>query len=267
MRMRKRYGAIVGVLAASILGAGSLFYLGGGLARAQAAPDQHGSMSHHGPMGQHGTMGQHGQMGQDGAMSQMGQHGRMGQHGPMRQTEPGGHGPMGPGSSQGMPMDMARHFIEEMIPHHEDAVVMADLALNQAEHPELRELAEAIKRVQTEEIEQMRQWYQQWYGSAVPASSMSHAMPGMADHDARAIDGAQPFDKAFIEDMIPHHQMAVMMSTMAQRGVEQPELKALLASIRASQAAEIEQMRGWYQAWYGTPVPSNAMSEHPMMGR
>jgi hypothetical protein len=43
----------------------------------------------------------------------------------------------------------------------------------------------------------MRQWYEQWYGSAVPPSSMSHAMPGMAGHDPRAIDGARPFDKAF----------------------------------------------------------------------
>jgi uncharacterized protein (DUF305 family) len=172
---------------------------------------------------------------------------------------------MGPGAGQGMPMDMARHFIEEMIPHHEDAVVMADLALNQSEHTELRELAATIKRVQTEEIEQMREWYQQWYGSAVPPSSMSHAMPGMADHDPRAIDGARPFDKAFIEDMIPHHQMAVMMSTMAQRGVSQPELLTLLASIRTSQAAEIEQMRAWYQGWYGAPVPStSAMPGHDM---
>jgi hypothetical protein len=59
--------------------------------------------------------------------------------------------------------------------------------------------------------------------------------------------------------------MAVMMSTMAQHGVSQPELQTLLASIRTSQAAEIEQMRAWYHAWYGAPVPAtSAMPGHDM---
>jgi uncharacterized protein (DUF305 family) len=151
-------------------------------------------------------------------------------------------------------MDMTRHFIEEMIPHHEDAVIMADLALAQAEHAELRELASAIKRVQTDEIAQMREWYRQWYGTDVPASSMPgmHTMP-----DPQHIDGAQPFDKAFIEEMIPHHQMAVMMTTMAEHGVNKPELKALVIAMRTSQSAEIDQMRRWYEAWYGAPVPDS----------
>ena len=199
-----------------------------------------------------------------GLHGQMRQQGPMGPHGPMGQQETGERGAMGPGG-MGMPMDMARHFIEEMIPHHDDAVVMAELALAQAEHPELRELAETIKRVQTNEINQMRQWYQEWYGTAVPASSMEggmHAMP-----NPRSIDGARPFDRAFIDDMIPHHQMAVMMSTMAERGVSQPELRALLASIRTSQNEEIELMRTWYLDWYGTPAPrAGGMPNHGMDG-
>jgi uncharacterized protein (DUF305 family) len=157
---------------------------------------------------------------------------------------------------------VAQHFIEEMIPHHEDAVVMADLALAQAEHAELRELAIAIKQVQTEEIELMREWYLAWFGSDAQPSSMGgmdrgHGMgmgTDMGSHDPAAIDGAVPFDKAFIEEMIPHHQMAVMMSAMALSWVDRPELRELLQSIIESQSAEIAQMRAWYREWYGVPV-------------
>ncbi|MDP8923129.1 MAG: DUF305 domain-containing protein [Chloroflexota bacterium] len=182
----------------------------------------------------------------------------MGGHGPMM-----GRGPMWGGSSDqvgpraGSPTDPAAHFIEEMIPHHEDAVVMADLALARAEHQEIRDLATTIKQTQTAEIEQMRRWYREWYGSEVRPSRMAN-MPMMGGHDAATLDGAQPFDKAFIEAMIPHHQMAVMMSTHMQVGIDKPELHDLLQSIAASQAAEIDQMRQWYQEWYGTPVPSQA---------
>ena len=56
----------------------------------------------------------------------------------------------------GMVADIDRHFIEQMIPHHEDAVLMAELALTKAEHPELRELAANIKGDQSREIDQMR---------------------------------------------------------------------------------------------------------------
>jgi len=167
-----------------------------------------------------------------------------------------------------MPMsDVGRHFIEQMIPHHEDAVTMSDLALTQSEHPELRTLAAHIKQVQSDEIAQMQQWYQAWYGTTPTSQTMmGHGMATMSAADTTPLDGAQPFDKAFIEQMIPHHQMAVMMSTMARQMATQPELRALLDSIIASQTAEIEQMRGWYLAWYGTPISDTAMGGHPMMG-
>ena len=152
-----------------------------------------------------------------------------------------------------------------MVPHHENAVAMADLALAEAEHPELRELAQNIKRTQAEEIERMRAWYRDRYGTEVPPGMMGRGM--MAGHDPAAIDGARPFDKAFIEEMIPHHWMAVMMSSHVLGGIQQPELRALLESIGAGQGAEIEQMRRWYRDWYGGEVPWAAPGRHagPMM--
>jgi hypothetical protein len=67
--------------------------------------------------------------------------------------------------------------------------------------------------------------------------------------------------------MIPHHDIAVMGSTMALQRIERPELRELLQSIIASQSAEIAQMRSWYQEWYGVPLPeSSGMGGHSMMG-
>jgi uncharacterized protein (DUF305 family) len=170
--------------------------------------------------------------------------------------------------SAGMPMDANRHYIEWMIPHHEDAVTMSDLAPAQAEHPELRALAAHIKQTQTDEIARMRQWYQTWYGTEVPPDTMAgNMMRMMGTHDPGPLDGARPFDKAFIEQMIPHHEMAVRGSTMALRMVDKPELRELLQAIITSQSAEIAQMREWYQAWYGMPVPQGSgMGNHQMGG-
>jgi uncharacterized protein (DUF305 family) len=210
----------------------------------------------------------------------MGGRGMMGMGGMMGRVGMGGMGGMmgGPGYAAG---EADQWFIQEMIPHHDDAVAMADLALIQAEHPELKQLAQRIKDAQTKEIGQMRAWYKAWYGTdTVPAGLMDQRHDAMAEawrnapnvpnapgagfgmmgsmgamHAApQSIDGARPFDKAFIELMIPHHQMAVMMATHALAGAQHPEMRELLQSIISSQSAEIAQMQQWYQAWYGTPA-------------
>jgi uncharacterized protein (DUF305 family) len=62
-----------------------------------------------------------------------------------------------------------QQFIVMMIPHHEGAIAMADLALSRAKRPEIKELAKSIKASQTSENAQTRTWYQQWYGKAVPS--------------------------------------------------------------------------------------------------
>lgn len=68
--------------------------------------------------------------------------------------------------------------------------------------------------------------------------------------DLNALTNATDFDREFIEQMIPHHQMAIMMSTMVASGATHPETRDLARSIIRSQSAEINQMQQWYQAWY-----------------
>ena len=51
---------------------------------------------------------------------------------------------------------MDTRFIEQMIPHHDDAILMANIALQKSEHQEIKQLARNIIRTQTEEIEDMK---------------------------------------------------------------------------------------------------------------
>lgn len=232
-------GVIAGVLA-----------LGGlGFAGAQSTGSGHGIRS-----GMDGQGAMHSGMG-----TQSGMHSSM--SGQSAMAAMAGHGGMN-GSGTEMTMDVTRHFIEQMIPHHEDAVTMSDLALKQAEQPELKQLAATIKQTQTTEIEQMQDWYKQWYGTDVPAST------GMNMGQMKSIDdGVMPFDKAFIEAMVPHHEQALMMSNMALRSEDRPEFRTFLQNIITTQTAEIEKMRQWYLQWYGTVLPQNSgMNGNMAMG-
>lgn len=153
------------------------------------------------------------------------------------------------------------HFIEQMIPHHEDAITMAKIAKERAQKPEIKQLADAIITSQGQEIDQMKAWYQDWYGKEVPSGRDVMGEHGMMqggtmhmgmmgnETDMTRLETASDFDKAFIEEMIPHHQMAVMMANMLKSQTQRPEMKKLADDIINAQTKEIEEMRQWYQDW------------------
>jgi uncharacterized protein (DUF305 family) len=155
-----------------------------------------------------------------------------------------------------------QHFIVMMIPHHQAAIAMADLALTRTKRPEIKQLAESIKKTQTQEIQQMRSLYQKWYGTQVPDEIPGMGMgmhrrggaggrwkTGMGT-DLATLQSASDFDREFLEQMIPHHQMAIMMSTMVVNSAKNQETKDLAQSMIDGQNAEIQQMQNWYQTWY-----------------
>ncbi len=166
-----------------------------------------------------------------------------------------GRGLSGPGRMAAQSMD--QHFIVMMIPHHDGAIAMADLALSRARRPEIKELARSIKASQSQENAQMRTWYRQWFGGDVPSWTTGGAMGmggmgmGMGTSLA-ALKNAADFDRAFIEQMIPHHRMGVMMASMAQSNSQHPQLRELQQAMVRVQSQEIEQMAQWYRSWYGT---------------
>ncbi len=147
-----------------------------------------------------------------------------------------------------------QHFIVMMVPHHDGAIAMAELALTRAKRVEIQALARQIKASQTAENAQMRRWYREWYGTDVPtwtAGGMGMGQ-GMAT-SLEALQLAPDFDRAFIQQMIPHHRMGVMMASHAQWNTEHPALRELEVSMVRVQSREIEQMAQWYRQWYGSP--------------
>lgn len=154
------------------------------------------------------------------------------------------------------------HFIEQMIPHHEDAITMAKLAQQKATRQEIKNLAQNIIDSQGKEISQMETWYKNWFGKDVPQNQQVMSGHGMMmdtqtmhmgmmgdDTDLRRLEETEDFDKAFIEEMIPHHQMAVMMANMLKNATARPEMRTLADSIITAQTNEIEQMREWLREW------------------
>ena len=159
-----------------------------------------------------------------------------------------------------MSQNIDRHFIEEMIPHHEGAIEMAKLALLRSKRPEMLSLANGIIEAQTREINDMKAWYEDWFGTPV-SSDASGMMGGMGhgagmqmgsvegDLDALKTVAAAEFDLEFIRQMIPHHEMAVMMARMLGAGTAGTEMKELADNIIVGQSREIDVMRSWYSAW------------------
>ena len=154
-----------------------------------------------------------------------------------------------------MSQNIDQHFITQMIPHHEGAIEMAQIALLRSKRPEMLSLASAIIEAQQKEIDDMRGWYQEWFGTNPPSGSFgmmgSMRMGGMeGDVNALKSVSASDFDREFILQMIPHHEMAIMMAGMLQASTERPEMKQLADNIIASQSREIDMMRDWLKSWY-----------------
>jgi uncharacterized protein (DUF305 family) len=156
------------------------------------------------------------------------------------------------------------HFIEQMIPHHKDAITMANLAQTKAKREEVKQLAQNIIDSQGKEIDQMKNWYKEWFGREVDSGADVHSMHGMTNSatqnnlhmgmmgdmsDTTRLENATDFDRAFVEDMIPHHQMAVMMATMLKNGTNRPEMRKLADDIIVAQTKEINEMRTWLKEW------------------
>lgn len=161
----------------------------------------------------------------------------------------------------GSPMrqNIDQHFIAQMIPHHDGAIEMAQIALARSKRPEIISLANGIIEAQTRENSDMRLWYESWFGSAPPEGGVAGGhgmmhMDGMTGDldDLKAVSAAD-FDREFIDQMIPHHEMAVMMASMLRGTTGRTEMLTLADNIITSQSREIDMMRSWRAAWY----PSN----------
>lgn len=152
------------------------------------------------------------------------------------------------------PNDADVTFAQGMIPHHEQAVEMAQMATEQAEGAEVEQLAEDIEAAQGPEIEQLATWLEQW-GEDAPSGEMDHGDMGHGDEspmsgmmtreDMTALGEASGgrFDQMWLEMMIEHHMGAVEMAETQAADGEHPGAIEMADRIIETQRAEISQMQ------------------------
>ncbi|MCB5163904.1 DUF305 domain-containing protein [Streptomyces bambusae] len=152
----------------------------------------------------------------------------------------------GQGQGQHNAADVA--FAKGMIPHHRQAVEMADLAPSRAASAEVKALAAEIKKAQDPEIRTLSGWLTSW-GEQVPAEgAMDHSAHGLAgmmskaEMDQLKAASGKAFDTAFMELMIKHHEGAVAMAKTEKAQGSFPEAKTMADAIITSQSAEIARM-------------------------
>ncbi|MEU9059419.1 DUF305 domain-containing protein [Streptomyces sp. NPDC048430] len=151
-------------------------------------------------------------------------------------------------ASQGQDNAADVKFAQGMIPHHRQAVEMADLASTRAQSAQVKTLAEDIKKAQDPEIKTLSGWLTSW-GEEVPAEdAMDHSMHesgGMMtaeDMDELEKASGKAFDTAFLEMMIKHHEGAVAMAESEQADGAYGPAKKMADAIVTSQSAEISEM-------------------------
>lgn len=138
-----------------------------------------------------------------------------------------------------MMVSSEREFITGMIPHHQEAVDTAKEVIERGgTTPAIKELVENIVVAQEQEIAQMKQWHQDWYGE--PYVESGEYMEMM--RELEGLSGAE-IDRRFLEDMIGHHMGAIMMAQSVQPHIEHTEIAELTQAIVLAQSAEIAQMR------------------------
>lgn len=147
-------------------------------------------------------------------------------------------------------------FARDMIPHHEQAVVMSDIVLSKQDiDPRVTELANQIKAAQGPEIETMKQWLTQW-GTPAASGHEGHDMGGdMSGHAAmgmmtdeqleqlRKAEGAQA-SRQFLTGMIAHHEGAVRMAQTEVDSGQAADAVHLAHEIIETQQREIDTMKG-----------------------
>ena len=134
-------------------------------------------------------------------------------------------------------------FLQMMIPHHQQAIDISNIALKTSKDSELLALANAIIKAQTAEIVQM----QSWLNDANVNPGMGHSMEGMGgmldDAELSALSEAsgKNFDLLWLKGMIGHHNGAIHMTTMI-RDASNADIKSFGENVVTDQSAQIVQM-------------------------
>ncbi len=173
-------------------------------------------------------------------------------------------------------------FLDQMLVHHQGAIMSTQMMIADSDRPELRSLAQDIVTNQRAQREQMSTWRQRWYPNLAPTfgmggsngSMMSRSMMGMGGSNGSMMSGSMmgmgddgansgpDTDRMYLRMMIVHHQLAVDMAEQAQKRAVHPDLLALAATIATEQSSEIDRMRSYLaDQSRSTPKSTSAVPE------
>jgi uncharacterized protein (DUF305 family) len=142
-------------------------------------------------------------------------------------------------------------FAQGMIPHHEQAVELAEIALKPAANasPAVMDLATRVRAGQSPEVATMTSWLAEWKQPLEMSSGDGHDMASMegmisvGDMAKLSTKTGAEFDSQWTTLMIRHHEGAIKMAeTVATKGID-PDVKALAAVVIATQTAELAEMK------------------------
>lgn len=137
-------------------------------------------------------------------------------------------------------------FAQMMIPHHEQALELADMALDPTlmASEQVKALASQIKAAQDPEIDVMTQWLSEWDQPLMDMSEdHSMTMEGMLSIDELSALGqmsGEEFDQAWVSAMIAHHKGAIKMADTVKAEGKSAPVQELADAIIQAQKSEID---------------------------
>lgn len=158
-------------------------------------------------------------------------------------------------------------YLAGMTHHHESGIAMAAVALERSRDASIERLAGEIASTQKREIAQMKDIHRRLFDAGLEPDPSGHDGLGLSadeagmTHSAAMNDqlrAAKPFDRAFVDEMVPHHAGALRMSEVLLEHSEDRELRALANAIMRTQRREIAEMSSFRTRRYGAPVPEGA---------
>ncbi len=163
----------------------------------------------------------------------------------------------------GLQFDQA--YIDMMVPLNQGFVQMGQIASQRAQHPELKALANQIVSERQAEITQLQNWKKQWFGdSNTPSLNQVPMIQGEGLNlrllDLQAVitqvkNAPEPFDRAFIDAIVPQYQAGIAAANLAQSTGSHAELKTLAQKMVTEEQNELNELNAWRAAWYGTEEP------------
>jgi uncharacterized protein (DUF305 family) len=157
-----------------------------------------------------------------------------------------------------------KSFLTGMVAHHESALEMAAIAKTRGKDLFVKDLAGDILLTQRREIDEMERIYERLFDGKLTPDPSGHDGLGLSAEDAGMthtsamndeLRSAEPFDRAFVDEMVPHHEGALKMSRAVLRRTDDGALRRLADGIVSAQEREIEAMNDFRTETYGGPVP------------